>query len=493
MHEPAPALMVQGTTSAAGKSLLCVALCRILARQGLAVRPFKAQNMSNNAAVAIDGGEIGRAQALQAAAARVEPDPRMNPVLLKPLADTRCDVVVMGRSRPDLTRVPWHDRKVILWPCVLDALSSLRSEADVVVIEGAGSPAETNLRASDIVNMAVAHAADAAVLVVADIDRGGAFASLFGTWALLEDADRARISGFVLNRFRGDPSLLAPAPDELHTRTGVPVIGVVPYVRHQLPEEDAAGIRRDGAGARAGARIAALRFPHIANFDDLDPLAADPGVCVSWIDRPDELESAAAIVLPGTRNTLADLRWLWRTGLAAAIRSACGRGVPVVGICGGYQMLGNSVADPDGIEDGGSCPGLGLIGIETVLDAHKTTRRTEARIVADPPGLAGTPGLPLHGYEIHHGRTSVTGSASPWLLGSDGEPLGVHEGHAWGGYVHGLFEEDGLRRAFLDSLHVRTGTESWRLRLDHEIDRIADVVAANIDMAFVERLIRRQE
>jgi adenosylcobyric acid synthase len=281
-ERPAPTLMIQGTGSGVGKSLLTSALCRIYARRGLRVLPFKAQNMSNNAAVTAAGGEVARAQALQAQAARVEVDARMNPVLLKPLADMRSDVVVMGRSDPALSALAWHERKARLWPIVVDALASLRAEADLVVIEGAGSPAETNLRHSDIVNMAVARHAGSAVLLVADIDRGGAFAALYGTWALLEPEDRRLIRGFILNRFRGDASLIAPAPKELEGRTGVPTLGVVPFIRHCLPEEDATGLASGGAGS---VTIAAVRLPHVANFDDLDPLAADGRLRVRWVDR----------------------------------------------------------------------------------------------------------------------------------------------------------------------------------------------------------------
>ena len=285
-ERPARTLMIQGTGSGVGKSLLTAALCRAYARRGVRVLPFKGQNMSNNAAVTASGGEIGRAQALQARAAGVEADVRMNPVLLKPLADTRSDVVVLGRSDPALAALPWHERKELLWPVVAGALDGLRAEADLVIIEGAGSPAETNLRESDIVNMAVARHAGSPVLLIADIDRGGAFASLYGTWALLEPEDRRMIRGFVLNRFRGDPALLAPAPADLERRTGVPTLGVVPWVRHDLPEEDATGLASRGAGT---VTIAAVRLPHVANFDDLDPLAGEGGARVRWVDRPDAL------------------------------------------------------------------------------------------------------------------------------------------------------------------------------------------------------------
>jgi len=485
MADRARVLMIQGTASGVGKSLLCTALCRIYARRGLRVRPFKAQNMSNNAAIA-DGGEIGRAQALQARAACVEPDPRMNPVLLKPLADNRSDVVVMGRSRPELSTLPWHDRRAALWPSVTHALDALRLEADMVVIEGAGSPAETNLRHSDIVNMAVAHHAGAPVILAADIDRGGAFASLFGTWSLLDAADRSLVRGFLLNRFRGDASLLAPAPADLERRTNVPVLGVVPTIRHALPEEDAMGMASGGAGATT---IAAVRLPHIANFDDLDPLANEPGLRVLWTVAPDDLAGAAAIILPGTRNTIADLDWLWRTGLAAAVRARALNGTPVLGICGGYQMLGNVVADPHGVEAGGECPGLGLLDVRTTLQPAKTTRWTSACITRNVPGLPLATGANVRGYQIHHGTTDGDGiwlSGDRGMLGSAETENGVT---VLGAYLHALFADDDFRAAFVALVGVAAGEDAWSDRLEHEIDRVADTVQSAIDMARLDRII----
>jgi adenosylcobyric acid synthase len=486
------ALMVQGTASGVGKSLLTTALCRIYARRGLVVRPFKAQNMSNNAAVTADGGEIGRAQWLQAVAAKAEPDVRMNPILLKPLADTLSDVVVLGKSDVSLRNVHWHARREILWPHVVSSLESLRQEADLVVIEGAGSPAETNLRHTDIVNMAVAHAADAEVMLVADIDRGGAFAALFGTWSLLDDADRSRVSAFALNRFRGDASLLAPAPEDLTARTGVPVVGVVPYVRHLLPEEDAVGIASIGEG---DVTIAAVRFPHIANFDDLDPLAGETGVRVQWTQRADQIAAADVIIVPGTRNTLADLRWSWETGVAAAIRSAHASGTPVMGLCGGYQMMGREVSDPAGIEGGGRCEGFALLDAATELAEGKTTRQARVRVVGAPDGMADLTGRILDGYEIHHGVTAIGGCTQPWMRGTgDHSPeiLGGFDGTACGTYLHGLFGNDELRRAWLASLRAAATEESWRERLDREIERIADVVESSLDATFLARFGARR-
>jgi adenosylcobyric acid synthase len=488
----APTLMVQGVASGVGKSLLTAALCRIFTREGMRVLPFKAQNMSNNAAVTVSGGEVARAQALQARACGVECDVRMNPVLLKPLAEMRADVVVLGRSHPELRSLPWHDRKERLWPLVSGALDALRRECDLVVIEGAGSPAETNLRHSDIVNMSVAHHVGAPVLLVADVDRGGAFAALYGTWALLEPEDRKHVRGFVLNRFRGDASLLSPAPADLEAKTGVPTVGVVPYVRHRLPEEDATGLASGGVG---GVTITAVRFPHVANFDDLDPLAAESDVSIRWVDLPSGLADASAIILPGTRNTIDDLRWLWDSGMGAAIRAAARSGVTVVGLCGGYQMLGARVLDASGIESGGACEGLGLLDLETEMEPAKTTRRAHAMTFGEPL-FAGYAGGLLEGYEIHHGRSRLGKGAEAWLR-EGSESLGARtrdEGSArvWGCYLHGIFENSSFRRAFLTSLGAVARESAWTDHVERELDRVADVVQRGLDMQFVRRLVEEQ-
>ncbi len=479
-------LMVQGTASGVGKSFLVTALCRIFARRGLRVVPFKAQNMSNNAAVTAVGGEISRAQALQARAAGVEPDLRMNPVLLKPLSDTRSEVVVLGRGDPALTALPWTERYDRLWPIVARALRELRSEAELVIIEGAGSPAEINLRAGDIVNMAMAREAGAPVVLVADIDRGGAFASLYGTWALLDEAERGHIRGFLLNRFRGDPILLGSAPAWLERETGVPVLGVIPYLPHLLPEEDAATLASRGRGSRT---ICAIQLPHVSNFDDLDPLAAVPDVQVRWIDRAETLDGAAAVILPGTRNTLADLGWLWATGLAAAIRSRAAAGVPVVGLCGGYQMLGRLVADPHAVEAGGHAPGLGLLDLETTLEPAKRTQPACAQMVAREGVFAGLGGRRIRGYEIHHGETVVGPETSVWLE-AEGRAVGAGRAGVWGTYLHGIFADDAMRSCWLGSLGVDDGAESWAARLDAELDRVADAVTRSLDLDCIQRLVR---
>ncbi|MDE3262195.1 MAG: cobyric acid synthase [Acidobacteriota bacterium] len=489
-------LMVQGTGSGVGKSLLTAAFCRLARRRGIAVAPFKGQNMSNNAAVTADGGEIGRAQALQARAAGVEAHVDMNPILLKPLADTRSEVVRLGRTDRSATDLPWRERKPRLWPVVTGALARLRDRLELVIAEGAGSPAETNLRDSDIVNMAVARHARARVLLVADIDRGGAFASLYGTWALLSAADRALFSGFILNRFRGDPALLAPAPETLRQRTGVPVLGVVPWIDHHLPEED--GGPALATGPADAPAIAAVAYPRASNLDDLDPLRREPGVRLRWVRRARDLAALvsppglAAIILPGSRNTLDDLRWMKRTGLADAIRALATDGIPVAGLCAGYQIMGCRIADPAGIEGGGEEPGLGILDVRTELAPTKETRRTQARVTAGPPRwLEAAEGESIAGYEIHHGRTQAAPGLRPWL--ADGpRDLGHADGAHWGCYLHGAFGNDRLRTAWLRSLGLRPDAAGWGGARDRELDRLADIVERCLDVdAVFDDVLRR--
>jgi adenosylcobyric acid synthase len=453
--------MVMGCTSDAGKSFLVAALCRAFADRGLRVAPFKAQNMSNNAAVTPDGAEIGRAQYLQAIAARVTPEARHNPVLLKPSADTFSQVIVMGRYDPAMTAAPWMERGPKLWPVVRDALRSLIAEADLVVIEGAGSPAEVNLRSTDIVNMRVALECGADVYLVADIDRGGAFAHLLGTWMCLEVEERSLVRGFVLNKFRGDPALLGNAMDWLEERTGVPTVAIVPMLRHHLPEEDA--FHHAAAPVEGDVNIGLVLYPYASNFDEFDPLLHEPGVTVVPVREVGPLDGFAALVLPGSKNTGASLRYLRESGLAVELERAASAGVPVVGVCGGMQLLGRRIEDPLGLE-GGDLAGLGLLDVTTTLAADKTTRQTEV------PWAGGS----VRGYEIHHGRTTAGPLALEHLPGG----LGWEQGVVRGVYVHGLFEDTAYRQAFLDSLGWRGVARDWRAHLDAELDAAAAAVTA---------------
>ncbi|MEO6878621.1 MAG: cobyric acid synthase, partial [Gemmatimonadaceae bacterium] len=424
-------LMVQGTTSDAGKTTIVAALCRLLSRAGYRVAPFKAQNMSNNAAVTADGGEVGRAQAMQAAAAGIDVTVDMNPVLLKPQADNCSQIVVLGRARHVTNAHEFYALTSELWPVVTGALDRLRAAYDIVVIEGAGSPAEINLAHYDIVNMRVARYADAPVLLVADIDRGGVFASLFGTHALLPDSDAARIKGFIINKFRGDPTLLDSGFDMLRARTGVPTLGVVPYMDlSRIPAEDALAwdaFKQRAAVPRA-IDIAIARLPRIANLDEFQPLAAEHNVTLRFVGAARELGAPDLIILPGTKSTIEDLAWLWRTGLAGAICARRELGTPVLGICGGFQMLGARVIDESGAERAGDVPGLGLLPVTTHFVGEKLTRRVTARVAASTSlwNVTERPGLldaPLDGYEIHMGRTMLHDGAHAVAA-----PFSVHHG-----------------------------------------------------------------
>ena len=445
----ARAVMVLGTTSGAGKSWLATALCRWYERRGLKVAPFKAQNMSNNARVVpgVNGrlGEIGSAQYFQALAARRTPDVRMNPVLLKPERDTASQVVVMGEVRPDLAAVPWRERSEALWPFARQALQGLMSDNDLVVIEGAGSPAEINLHASDYVNMRTALAAQAACLLVTDIDRGGAFAHLYGTHQLLPEAERRLLRGFVLNRFRGDASLLPPGPQQLQQLTGVPTVAVLPMWRgHGLPEED--GVF-DDAPTGKGLRIAVVAYPRISNLDEFQPLRSLPGVRLSWAREPGDLADADWVILPGSKHTSSDLAWLRSQGLDAAIALHASSGRRVLGLCGGFQMLGDALIDPHGVD--GEGPGLGLLPLVTGFDAHKHLAAATMRFGAVDGAWSALSNVEAHGYEIRHGRTELASGASAGavLANEQGETIGWQRGNVLGVYAHGLFESAPVLRA----------------------------------------------
>jgi adenosylcobyric acid synthase len=409
----AKTLMIQGTASSAGKSLLVAALCCIFHQDGVRVAPFKAQNMALNSFVTRGGHEMGRAQVVQAQAAGLEPCVDMNPILLKPEQDARSQVVVMGKPWATLAAGEYYRRKGELWAVVTAALDRLRERYDLVIMEGAGSAAEINLRESDIVNMAVARYANAPVLLVGDIDRGGVFASLVGTMVLLEEDERRLIKGFVINKFRGDAALLHDGLAMLEERTGVPVLGVVPFIRDlQIAEEDSVALEEPWRRLRikpspgCEVDIAVVRLPRISNFDDFDALALEEGVQVRFIDGPDRLGRPQAIVLPGTKNTITDLLWLRRVGLARAICELAEKGIPVVGICGGYQMLGRTISAPNRVESAeGQVDGLGLLPVDTVFEAVKATYQARARIETDRGFFAKIEGQEIEGYEIHMGHS----------------------------------------------------------------------------------------
>lgn len=486
-------VMVLGTTSGAGKSWLTTALCRHYARQGLKVAPFKAQNMSNNARVVAGAsggqGEIGSAQYFQSLAARAEPDVRMNPVLLKPEADTRSQVVLMGEVSRELSDMPWRGRSEKVWPQITAALDGLRAENDVVVIEGAGSPAEINLHSSDIVNMRVARHAQARCLLVTDIDRGGAFAHLYGTWALLPPDERALIHGFVLNKFRGDAALLAPGPQMLQDLTGVPVIATLPmWWQHGLPEEDGVFDDKTRASGAVTKCVAVIAYPRISNLDEFQPLKNVPGVHLVWARTPADCARADWIVLPGSKATAADLAWLRVQGLDRAVADHAAQGGAVLGICGGLQMLGEGLVDTHGIEPMalGNAPGLGLLPLVTAFDADKTVRRTTATFGGLTGPWAALSGTTASGYEIHHGQTAQ----HPAMAAGADVAREVMPGLAWqnaagnvlGCYLHGLFEEPAVLRALFGAA-VPT--------LETVFDGLADFLEQHVEPGVLDALINK--
>jgi len=481
--------MVLGTTSGAGKSWLATALCRYYARQGLKVAPFKAQNMSNNARV-VGTGEMGSAQYFQALAARAVPEVRMNPLLLKPERDTHSQVVLLGEVNAELTGMDWRSRSARVWPVVAQALDALRAEYDVVVIEGAGSPAEINLSSSDIVNMRVARHAAARCLLVTDIDRGGAFAHLYGTWALLPPEDRALLHGFVLNKFRGDARLLAPAPQMLQDLTGVPTVATLPmWWQHGLPEEDSVFDDRSCATGTVTRTIAVIAYPRMSNLDEFQPLKNVPGVRLVWARSPAELAGADWIILPGSKHTSGDLAWLRKQGLDAAITAHAARGGAVLGICGGLQMLGEALIDQHGIERiEGNAPGLGLLPLVTQFEVQKTVQHRHARFAQGMTGpWAALAGVAVAGYEIHHGQTRQhTAMAQAGDIAHAVMPDGLAwqnaAGNVLGLYLHGLLEDPAALQALFGA-SVPT--------LDTVFDGLADYVGTHFQPGVLDALVRR--
>jgi adenosylcobyric acid synthase len=493
--------MIQGTASGVGKSLLTTAFCRLFARAGYRVAPFKSQNMALNAAVAADGGEIGRAQAAQAEAAGVEATVDMNPILLKPEGDVRAQLVIRGAAAVTVDFTTYQRMAPDLLVLIEESLGRLRATHDLVIIEGAGSPAEINLAATEIVNMRIARLAEAPVLLAGDIDRGGVFAALVGTLALLEPDDRARVAGFLINRFRGDRRLLEPGLSMLTARTGVPVLGVVPLIPERLvPAEDSLDLDRiAGAAGDPVIDVAVIRLPRIANFDDFEPLADEPGVRVRFVRTAGELAGADLVILPGTKTTLADLTWLHASGLGAAVREAAAAGRPVLGVCGGFQMLGERVDDPEGLEGMmGTVAGLGLLPVTTTFAGAKRTVRVRARVAAARGVLAPVAGHEVAAYEIHAGRTRS--AADPAFAITRGGGLEEADGAVsasgvvTGTYLHGLFVNDELRGAVLRAVAGRVGRapdQRWGSprRASARYERLADIVEAAVDMAAVAKLV----
>lgn len=480
------ALLVAGTSSDAGKSVVVAGLCRLLARRGIRVAPFKAQNMSNNSVVTVEGGEIGRAQAIQARAAGLQPSVRFNPILLKPGSDRTSQLVIRGQVADSVTAAGYLAHRDRLAGIVNDELSCLRAEFDAVICEGAGSPAEINLRASDLANMGLARAAGLPVILVGDIDRGGLLAHLFGTVAVLEPEDQALIAGFIVNKFRGDPALLKPGLRQLHTVTGRPTYGVLPYAEELwLDAEDALSVvahRVIGTPAPPHGdqwlRVAAVRLPRISNSTDIEALACEPGVLVHWISDPADLADTDLIVIPGSKATVADLTWLRDRGLAGAITEHARAGRPVLGICGGLQMLCQRIEDT--VEAGiGVVDGLGLLDADVTFAGVKTLRRWQQ---------------PLAGYEIHYGRLSRCAEAV-WF-DADSEPQGIVRGAVFGTHWHGLLDNDEFRRGWLSLVADAAGRGGFVVgdtnvaaRRDAQLDVVADLLAAHVDVDAVLGLL----
>lgn len=497
----AKAIMIQGTTSNAGKSLITAGLCRILKQDGYRVAPFKSQNMALNSYITKDGLEMGRAQVVQAEAAGKEPDVRMNPILLKPTSDQGSQVIVNGKVLGNQKASDYFKMKSTLKPDIMAAYHSLAAENDIMVIEGAGSPAEINLLQDDIVNMGMARMANAPVLIVGDIDRGGVFASLYGTVKLLE-ADRKYIKGTVINKFRGDVNILKPGLQMLEELVDVPVLGVVPYLQVDIDEEDSLAERLNSTVAAGAVDIAVIRLPKISNFTDFGALSCVEHFSVRYVKRVEEFGNPDLVILPGTKNTIEDLKWLKQSGLAAKIQRYAGAGNPLIGICGGYQMLCRSVKDPYGVEAGGETSGLGLIDADTVFEQEKTRTRVCGRFGTVPGILGSLSGKTFEGYEIHMGVTNPLNQCSGLaeLTAQDGSKKsdGMTNGtNVYGSYVHGLFDSNDVLQALSEAFSERKGIHSGAAtKIDlHEYkerqyDQLAEALRTSLNMDEIYRIIR---
>ncbi len=494
---PAKTLMIQGTASSVGKSSIVAGLCRIFRQDGFKVAPFKAQNMALNSFVTPEGGEIGRAQAVQAEAAGIEPSVHMNPVLLKPEADARSQVIVLGKVVKNLKASQYYSYTPKLLKIIEDSLNRLLAAYDIVVIEGAGSPAEINLKKREIVNMRVARMANSPVLLIGDIDRGGVFASIVGTLELLTKQERALIKGFVINKFRGDLNLLKPGLDTLEKRTGKPVLGVIPYFRDiSIAQEDSVYLdERQTTSANGTLDVAVIRLPHISNYDDFDPLE-ESGCTLRYVSSPSELGNPDLLILPGTKSTISDLVHLQQQGLVPVIVRLVQSGVPIIGICGGYQMLGSSILDPEKIESKRDrIDGLGLLKITTIFNIDKTTTQVKARIAADDGLFKGLKDIDITGYEIHMGQTGNS-NCRPALHVLE-TPQGKvnyfdgavsHNGLVFGTYIHGIFHNNEFTRRLLNRLRQLRGlpeTSASSINKQEMYDKLADIIRQNLNMSQV--------
>ena len=491
-------IMVQGTMSGAGKSLLVAGLCRIFAQDGYKVAPFKSQNMALNSCITASGDEMGRAQVMQAEAAGIEPEAAMNPILLKPTNDVGSQVIVNGQVLGNMSAREYFAYKHQLKPQIMDAYHNLASRFDIIVIEGAGSPAEINLKTDDIVNMGMAAMANAPVLLVGDIDRGGVFAQLAGTMMLLEEEERNRVKGLVINKFRGDVSILEPGLVMLEELCHVPVAGVVPYVYVDIDDEDSLSERLSTKEAGGLIDIAVIRLPRISNFTDFIALSAIEGVSVRYVGNAKELGAPDMIIVPGTKSTIADLKWMRESGIEAVVKQRAARGTVVFGVCGGYQMLGSQISDPHGAEGGGSIRGMELLPITTVFAPEKHQVKTKGTLLTIEGPLATISGTAVEGYEIHMGETTLFGGSHLCALASsEGTAVdGCCAGNVYGTYLHGIFDSKDVAQRLVGALAVQKGLDPTELHaVDmgeyklQQYDKLADAIRAGLDMDMIYRIV----
>ena len=504
----ARAVMIQGTMSNVGKSLIAAGLCRIFSQDGYRTAPFKSQNMALNSYITADGLEMGRAQAVQACAAGVRPCAAMNPILLKPTNDTGSQVIVNGEILGNMSAKDYFSYKTKLIPDIKKAYQTLDAAYDIIVMEGAGSPAEINLKQNDIVNMGMAELADAPVLLVGDIDRGGVFAQLIGTLFLLEEKERARIKGLIINKFRGDKSILAPGVEMLEARAGKPVFGVTPYMQVDIEEEDSLSERFGQKQKKtAFARIAVIRFPRISNYTDFLALEESEWIQVDYVFAPQELGTPDLIILPGTKNTIDDLRWFRECGLEAAVLRCCQKKVPILGICGGYQMMGLDICDKAGAEGGGEIRGMGLLPVHTIFQEEKIRTQVCGKVRPLEQFFAFFSGMQVEGYEIHMGRTVLDESAERAHLAScfadirektSGQPKvdGCQKENACGTYLHGVFDAPGIVPAIVQAFAKKKGMESpmpfkktYAQHREEQFDKLADCLREHLDMEAIYRIM----
>ena len=511
-------IMIQGTMSNAGKSILAGGLCRVLKQEGYRVAPFKSQNMALNSFITKEGLEMGRAQVMQAEAAGIEPSAAMNPILLKPTNDTGSQVIINGKPTGTMAAVEYYRRKKEYIPCIMEAYEKLKQRYDVIVIEGAGSPAEINLKKDDIVNMGLAELVDAPVLLAGDIDRGGVFAQLIGTVLLLEEKERQRIKGLIINKFRGDVSILKPGLAMLEERAGIPVLGVVPYFYLDIDEEDSLTERFQKKQSTGLVDVAVIRLPRISNFTDIAPLEASEEAGVRYVSSPAEFGEPDAVILPGSKNTIRDLLWMRQNGLEAKILRYASEGGIVFGICGGYQMLGAEISDPEGVEQKGTVRGMGLLPVRTRFTMEKRRTRIQGHFLELRGILKDLSGMEFEGYEIHMGESSPLQGEDPVGSSHAGSlveftditeaenisgagrlrPDGAQRGNVYGCYVHGIFDAPGCAEGFISALLKRKGYDpsqiqarDWKAYKEEQYDRLADIIRESLDMERIYQIIEK--